>query len=63
MDTEYPGDPLTPGVAATPEAKRLSVKDAETITKIPVLPISYGMQYPSFCIAGSGSRSGVEGCR
>ncbi len=23
MDTDYPGDPLTPGVGATPEAKRL----------------------------------------
>ncbi len=37
----YPGDPLTPGVGATPEAKRLAIKDAATITKIPVLPISY----------------------
>ena len=40
-DTEYPGDPLTPGVGATPGAKRLNIKDAEVITKIPVLPISY----------------------
>jgi N-acetylated-alpha-linked acidic dipeptidase len=38
----YPGDPLTPGVGATPEATRLAVKDAPTLTKIPVLPISYG---------------------
>ena len=37
MDTDYPGDPLTPGVAATADAKRLSVKEAKTITKIPVL--------------------------
>src|SRR5208283_3213073 len=37
----YPGDPLTPGVAAKGDVKRLSVKDAATITKIPVLPISY----------------------
>jgi N-acetylated-alpha-linked acidic dipeptidase len=37
----YPGDPLTPGVGATPDAKRLSVQDAKTITAIPVLPISY----------------------
>jgi N-acetylated-alpha-linked acidic dipeptidase len=36
----YPGDPLTPGVAATPDAKRLSIKDARTITRIPVLPVS-----------------------
>jgi N-acetylated-alpha-linked acidic dipeptidase len=37
MDTEYPGDPLTPGVGAVPGAKRLDIKDAKTITKIPVL--------------------------
>ncbi len=37
----YPGDPLTPGVGATKEAKRLDRKDAVTILKIPVLPISY----------------------
>ena len=46
MDTDYPGDPLTPGVAATADAKRLSIKDAKTITKIPVLPISYGDALP-----------------
>ncbi len=37
----YPGDPLTPGVGATEDAKRLPIKDAPTLTKIPVLPISY----------------------
>jgi N-acetylated-alpha-linked acidic dipeptidase len=37
----YPGDPLTPDIAATKEAKRLDRKDAKTIMKIPVLPISY----------------------
>ncbi len=37
----YPGDPLTPGVGATRDAKRLDRKDAKTIMKIPVLPISY----------------------
>jgi N-acetylated-alpha-linked acidic dipeptidase len=42
----YPGDPLTPGVGATPDAKRLRREDAETITKIPVLPISYGDAEP-----------------
>ncbi|HEU4995051.1 MAG TPA: transferrin receptor-like dimerization domain-containing protein [Gemmatimonadaceae bacterium] len=41
-----PGDPLTPGVGATPDAKRLAVKDAEVIMKIPVLPISYGDAQP-----------------
>lgn len=42
----YPGDPLTPGVGATKNAKRLSVAQAPTITKIPVLPISYGDARP-----------------
>jgi N-acetylated-alpha-linked acidic dipeptidase len=37
----YPGDVLTPGRGATRNAKRLQRKDASTITKIPVLPISY----------------------
>jgi len=37
----YPGDPLTPGIGATKNAKRLDRKDAPTILKIPVLPISY----------------------
>ena len=42
----YPGDPLTPGVGATPNAKRLDIKDAQTLTKIPVLPISYSDALP-----------------
>jgi N-acetylated-alpha-linked acidic dipeptidase len=42
----YPGDPLTPGVGATPDAKRLAIKEAQTLTKIPVLPISYGDAQP-----------------
>jgi len=46
MDTDYPGDPLTPEVGATADAKRLSIKDAKTITKIPVLPISYADATP-----------------
>ncbi|WP_372786566.1 transferrin receptor-like dimerization domain-containing protein [Phenylobacterium sp.] len=37
----YPGDPLTPGVGSTEDAKRLDRKDAVTILKIPCLPISY----------------------
>jgi N-acetylated-alpha-linked acidic dipeptidase len=41
-----PGDPLTPGIGATPDAKRLSVKEAKSIAKIPVLPISYGDAQP-----------------
>jgi len=46
MDTDYPGDPLTPGVGATADAKRLSIQEAKTITKIPVLPISYADALP-----------------
>ena len=46
MDTDYPGDPLTPGVGATADAKRLNIKDAKTITRIPVLPISWGDALP-----------------
>jgi N-acetylated-alpha-linked acidic dipeptidase len=42
----YPGDPLTPGVAAVPGAKRLPIDQAPTITKIPTLPISYGDAQP-----------------
>lgn len=37
----YPGDPLTPFVGATAEAERLPRSEAPTITRIPVLPISY----------------------
>ena len=37
----YPGDVLTPGYGATKDAKRLDRMNAPTITKIPVLPISY----------------------
>jgi N-acetylated-alpha-linked acidic dipeptidase len=36
----YSGDPLTPGVASTPEAKRLAMSEVATLTRIPVLPIS-----------------------
>jgi len=42
----YPGDPLTPGVGATKDAKRLTVTEAPTLTKIPTLPISYGDAQP-----------------
>ena len=42
----YAGDPLTPFVGATKDAKRLDRKDAKTLTKIPVLPISYGDALP-----------------
>lgn len=39
--TLYPGDPLTPGVGATKDAKRLTREQAQTILKIPTLPLSY----------------------
>src|SRR5437660_2329425 len=42
----YPGDPLTPGVGATKNAKGLDIKSAPTLTKIPVLPISYADALP-----------------
>ncbi|HJU09160.1 MAG TPA: transferrin receptor-like dimerization domain-containing protein [Rhodanobacteraceae bacterium] len=42
----YPGDPTTPGFGSTPDAKPLPIKDAKTILKIPVLPISYADATP-----------------
>lgn len=42
----YPGDPLTPGKASVPGVTRLALKDAETLTKIPTLPISYADAQP-----------------
>ena len=46
MDTFYVGDPLTPGVGATRDAKRLPLKDVQVLTKIPVLPVSYADAEP-----------------
>jgi N-acetylated-alpha-linked acidic dipeptidase len=42
----FPGDPLTPDIGATTNAKRLAIKDAPTLSKIPCLPISYGDARP-----------------
>ncbi|MDE3127848.1 MAG: M28 family peptidase, partial [Gemmatimonadota bacterium] len=42
----FTGDPLTPGVGATKDAKRLAIKDSPVLSKIPVLPISYGDALP-----------------
>src|SRR5437763_9200724 len=42
----YPGDPLTPGIGATKDAKRLPITNAPTLTKIPVMPISYADALP-----------------
>lgn len=40
------GDPLTPGIGAVAGAPRIDLKDAATLTKIPVLPISYADALP-----------------
>jgi N-acetylated-alpha-linked acidic dipeptidase len=57
----YPGDPLTPGVGATKDAKRLKIQEAATITKIPVLPISYADAQP--LLAALTGRVAPEGWR
>jgi N-acetylated-alpha-linked acidic dipeptidase len=36
----YPGDPLTPGVAATPDAKRIAPAEAASLPRIPTMPIN-----------------------
>ena len=43
---QYTGDPLTPGVGATPDAKRLTRATAPTIIRIPAIPISYADALP-----------------
>ncbi|MGH9381684.1 MAG: M28 family metallopeptidase [Thermoanaerobaculia bacterium] len=48
----YPGDPLTPGVGAVAGAGRLSREEAETLTKIPVLPISWQDAQPLLAALG-----------
>ncbi len=42
----YPGDPSTPNVGSTKKVKRLEVNEIQTLTKIPVLPISYNDAKP-----------------
>src|SRR6202034_4002418 len=42
----YPGDPQTPGVGAVVGAKLIPLDQVQTITKIPVLPISYADATP-----------------
>src|SRR5262245_42070882 len=44
--SHQPGDPLTPGVGATKDAKRLALEEAKALTRVPVLPISYGDAQP-----------------
>jgi N-acetylated-alpha-linked acidic dipeptidase len=43
---KYPGDPTTPGYGSVPGAKHLAIKDSASISKIPVLPISYADATP-----------------
>ncbi|MFL6352883.1 MAG: transferrin receptor-like dimerization domain-containing protein [Bryobacteraceae bacterium] len=42
----YPGDPLSPGWASEKGSKRLSLAEAKTLMKIPVLPLSYSDAQP-----------------
>jgi N-acetylated-alpha-linked acidic dipeptidase len=42
----FAGDPLTPGWGSEPGGKKNRLEDAQTILKIPVLPISYGDAAP-----------------
>lgn len=42
----YPGDPQTPGIGAVPGAKLIPLDQVQTITKIPVMPISYADALP-----------------
>jgi N-acetylated-alpha-linked acidic dipeptidase len=46
------GDPLTPNVGAVPGAPRINMRDSNIITKIPVLPISYGDAQPLLAAVG-----------
>jgi len=46
------GDPLTPNIGATKDAKRLSIEDAKTILRIPVMPISYADAQPLLAALG-----------
>src|SRR5271169_1099252 len=48
----FMGDPLTPGFGATADAKRVPIKEAQSLTKIPVLPISYADAEPLLAAIG-----------
>lgn len=48
----YPGDVLTPGRGAVRGARRLSRDQAPTITRVPVLPISYRDAQPLLAALG-----------
>ena len=55
----FAGDPLTPGVAATKDAKRLDRSEAPTLPTIPVLPLSYADAQP--LLAAIGGRTAPPG--
>ena len=57
----FPGDPLTPNIGSVKGAKRLDLKDATTLTKIPVLPISYADALP--LLRNLGGQIAPEGWR
>ena len=46
------GDPLTPGIGAVPGAPRIAMSQSTILTKIPVLPISYGDAQPLLAAMG-----------
>jgi N-acetylated-alpha-linked acidic dipeptidase len=46
LNGKYPGDPLTPFVGATADAQRLAISKAESLARIPSLPLSYGDAEP-----------------
>lgn len=48
----YPGDPITPGIGATADAKRIDRKEALNLLKIPVQPISYADAQPLLAALG-----------
>lgn len=37
---QYPGDPLTPGVASTDDARRIPVEEATNVTTLPTMPVA-----------------------
>ncbi|KAJ1943922.1 Vacuolar protein sorting-associated protein 70, partial [Linderina macrospora] len=58
----YPGDPLTPGYAATKNAPRINPKDAQNLNHIPSLPLSYQDAEPLLrTLAGHGKRANQLG--
>jgi N-acetylated-alpha-linked acidic dipeptidase len=48
----YPGDPQTPGIGAVAGVKLLPLAEVQTITKIPVMPISYDDAKPFLLALG-----------